>query len=207
MVMALHRPSSLNSNASADSLAILYRSSSLSVNLFHHSASRKQLNIHWINLYRAFTSCAILIYTLRQHQTRPDLETPTAETITTSLKQCREIIALFRGVGTLMSQYSQMPARIIEAFETQPPTMASPTVMLQNSLFATNQNETLDQISEEHLAFDFDTVLDSDASRETICLSTHASLARTPKYLPQTYWMEPAHASDTRFAESDEPIF
>lgn len=118
--MALHAPSPLIPNVSSTFITTLKRSASLSVNLFHHSASRKLLNVHWINLYHLFTSCAILIYCFRQHEIRSDLVAVPQDEVTEMLARCRETLPLFRGAGkSLVRRYEAMLAQIIRAFELQ----------------------------------------------------------------------------------------
>lgn len=125
-MMALHQPSPLIPSPSSTFLATLKRSASLSVNLFHHAALRKQLNVHWINLYHFFTSCAILIYCFRQYQIRADLVAIPYDEVTEMLARCRDTLPLFCGAGaSLVRRYEAMLSEIIRAFELQQQQAAS----------------------------------------------------------------------------------
>ncbi len=119
-MMALHQPSPLIPTVSSTFIAALKRSASLAVNLFHHSASRKQVNVHWINLHHCFTSCVVLIYCFRQFAIRPDLVPVPREEVAQMLARCRQTLPLFRGTGaSLVRRYEAMLAKIIGAFEVQ----------------------------------------------------------------------------------------
>ena len=118
--MALHQPSPLIPEISSTFMATLKRSASLSVNLFHHSASRKQLNVHWINLYNFFTSCAILIYCFSQYESRSDLVAVPHDEVVEMLARCQETLPLFRGAGaSLVRRYERMLGEMIQVFELQ----------------------------------------------------------------------------------------
>lgn len=119
MVMAIYQPSPLLSDVPSSFITTLTRSASLSLNLFHHSASRKQINVHWVNLYHVFTSCAILIYCFCEHQSRPDLVAIAEDEVTSMVTRCREVIPLFRGVGPIVQTYQAMLDQLIHAFESQ----------------------------------------------------------------------------------------
>ncbi|KEF52351.1 uncharacterized protein A1O9_11591 [Exophiala aquamarina CBS 119918] len=118
MMMALHQPSPLIPSVSSTFMATLKRSASLSVNVFHHAAFRKQLNVHWVNLYHFFISCAILIYCFHQYEIRSDLVTVPHDEVTEMLARCRDTLPLFRGSGaSLVRRYGAMLTEIIRAFE------------------------------------------------------------------------------------------
>jgi hypothetical protein len=117
--MALHQPSPLLFDVPSSFIITLTKSASLSLDLFHYSASRKQINIHWINLYHVFTSCAILIYCFCEHRSRPDLTAMPQEKVASMVGRCREAISLFCGVGPIVQTYQIMLDRLIHAFESQ----------------------------------------------------------------------------------------
>lgn len=120
LMMALHQPSPLIPTVSSTYIAALKRSASLAVNLFHHSASRKQLNVHWINLHHCFTACAVLIYCFRQFEIRSDLIPVPEDEIAMMVARCRQTLPLFRGTGaSLVRRYEVMLSKIITAFEMQ----------------------------------------------------------------------------------------
>lgn len=119
-MMALHQPSPLIPTVSSTYIAALKRSASLAINLFHHSASRKQLNVHWINLHHCFTTCAVLIYCFRQFEIRSDLMPVPEDEIAMMVARCRQTLPLFRGTGaSLVRRYEVMLSKIITAFEMQ----------------------------------------------------------------------------------------
>lgn len=119
MVIALHQPSPLLPDVPSSFITTLTRSASLSLSLFLHSASRKQINVHWINLFHVFTSCAILVYCFCEHQSRSDLTAIPQDQVTSMVGRCREVISLFCGVGPIVQRYQAMLDQLIHAFESQ----------------------------------------------------------------------------------------
>lgn len=119
MIMALYQPSDLVPQVSASALYALKQSASLSLDLFHHSASRHQLNIHWVNLHHAFISCAMLIYCYTQSKIRSDITLDTSE-IASKVERCFEVLSLFRGVGPIVDDYHQILQQLIKPLESQP---------------------------------------------------------------------------------------
>ncbi|KAF2008627.1 hypothetical protein BU24DRAFT_94379 [Aaosphaeria arxii CBS 175.79] len=222
MVMALHQPSVLIPNVSSASIATLTRSASLSVNLFHHAASRKQMNIHWVNIYHVFTSCAILIYCFREHQLRSDLiAIPQAE-VTSMISRSRQALALFRGVGSLVGRYEDMFSQLVHAFETSytfdpsaVPNPASPSSLPlthQQTLSPLNpSNVDSDQDPSAAFAFDVDMIFDGlmPEGRTPIASASPAFAeavlpTEQPTLLSPTYWADASQNTYMELERSDE---
>lgn len=199
MVISLHQPSGLVPDISSTSLATLYRSATLSVGLFHHAASRKQLNIHWVNLHQAFTSCTTLIYCVRQHQIRADLKAPPEEKISAIMAQCREVISLFGGVGPIVQQYKTLLTILIEAFQAQRPSPATPSDISRESLAETSP-AVINQLSPSS-GMDFDMAMTFNPEMFP-GIAEGAFLDGPSNILSPTYWMDNGQVGPERGVES-----
>jgi hypothetical protein len=126
MIMALYQPSELVPQVTNTALAALKQSASLSLDLFHHSASRGQLNIHWVNLHHAFVSCAILLYCFGQYRSRPDLASDGPDEVATKITRCFEVLSLFRGVGPVKDEYEHILQQLVRDLEERPELVQPP---------------------------------------------------------------------------------
>lgn len=184
--MALHQPCDLIPEITSTAVATLYRSATLCVGLFHHSASRKQLNIHWVNLHQAFTSCAILIYCLRQHQFRSDLKSISEDKVSSAIAQCREVIFLFQGIGPVVQQYQRLFSILVDAFEAQRASAETPSDTTQPSQ---DGDSSRGRSQGPSSGMDFD--MDMSFSAAMFPGIAESSLLDAPSnILSPTYWMD-----------------
>lgn len=144
MMIALHQPSPLLPDISSAYVTVLGNSARLTVDLFLHYSMRKELSVHWVNLYQAFVASSAIVYCYQQSQIRQDMVPIAREAFDDSTLRCRTLLSqLGRASPSAAAKYQALFERLVEATRTSTlnGSFAAPVA---NSLLSTNEVTGID---------------------------------------------------------------
>jgi hypothetical protein len=135
---------------------------------------------------------------VRQHQVRTDLKAVAEEKVTSILAQCREVMAMFEGIGPIVQQYKTLLTILIDAFQSQRPVPPTPSDIGRGS-FNEESTADLNQTSPSAMDFDMGMSFNTDMFPG---ISEGGFLDGPSNILSPTYWMDSGQMRLDRGAES-----
>nr|XP_031860232.1 uncharacterized protein CI109_004364 [Kwoniella shandongensis]KAA5527304.1 hypothetical protein CI109_004364 [Kwoniella shandongensis] len=118
MILAIHRPSPLIPHIPSSFVHTLLASASISLDLYRHYWSRKQVLIVWTHLYQIFTSCTTLLYAYCECRMRADLTEVPEEEVRRRISECRDLLSRFGPTWPDSTRYQVMFDTLAQYFDT-----------------------------------------------------------------------------------------